>query len=390
MLKSLVDIRKRNSLQDLCAEARSMRDQSKGRIVSFSPKVFIPLTRLCRDFCSYCVFRQSPQQAESLYMSPEEVLEVARAGQEAGCREALFVLGERPEQRYPEARKWLEDQGFTSTIHYLRAMCELVLEETRLFPHSNPGTMTERELQILRPVNVSMGLMLESTSEHLYQPGGPHEHAPSKHPRARLRTLELAGELQIPFTTGLLVGIGETVQDRIDALEAIQDLQQRFGHIQEVIIQNFCAKPDTPMEQSSEATREEMLETVALARILLGPEMNVQVPPNLTSPYWIYLEAGINDWGGISPVTRDYVNPEACWPQIVKLQQVMKDRGYQLRARYPVYPEYFMERSDFIEPELVKRLRQEADPEGYFDKHDWNGSPLSGAITSDSHGEFRL
>ncbi len=390
MPKSVVDLWNEHSLQDLCAEARSMRGRSKGQIVSFSPKVFIPLTRLCQDFCSYCVFRQSPQQAESLYISPEEILEVARAGQEAGCREALFVLGERPEQRYPQARKWLEDHGFESTIHYLRAMCELVLDETSLYPHSNPGTMTECELQTLKEVNVSMGLMLETTSDRLCQPGGPHEHAPSKHPRARLRTLELAGQLQIPFTTGLLVGIGETVQERIDALEAIGDLQERFGNIQEVIIQNFCAKPDTPMEKSSEATQEEMLETVALARILLGSEMNVQVPPNLSSSYWIYLDAGINDWGGISPVTKDYVNPEASWPQVVKMQQEMKDRGYQLRARYPVYPDYFMERSDFLAPELVKRLRQEADPQGYFDGHDWSGSPFSGARTSDPYGEIRL
>ena len=389
MPKSVADIRNGHNLQDLCGEARSIRDRRKGRIVTFSPKVFIPLTRLCRDFCSYCVFRQSPQQTESLYMSPEEVLAVARAGQRAGCREALFVLGERPEQRYPEAQEWLENHGFKSTIDYLSAMCRLVLEETRLFPHSNPGTLTRRELQALREVNVSMGLMLESTSETLYEPGGPHEHAPSKHPRARLRTLELAGELQIPFTTGLLVGIGETAQERIDALEAIGDLQERFGHIQEVIIQNFCAKPDTPMETSTEATREEMLETVARARILLGPEMNVQVPPNLTSPYWIYLDAGINDWGGISPVTRDYVNPEASWPQIARMQQEMKDRGYQLRARYPVYPEYFMERSDFVAPELVKRLRQEADREGYFDGHDSSGSPVSGR-TSDPYGEIQL
>ena len=253
MSRSPLDPTHGHSLEDLCAQARSIRDQGKGCTVTFSPKVFIPLTRLCRDFCNYCVFRQDPRQAESLYLSPEEVLAVARRGEEAGCREALFVLGERPEQRYPEARRWLEDGGYESTIDYLRAMCELVLSETKLYPHSNPGTLNRGELETLRGSNVSMGLMLESTSPRLYQPGGPHEHAPSKHPRARLRTLELAGEQRIPFTTGLLVGIGETREERIEALEAIRDLQERFGHIQEVIIQNFLAKPTTPMESSSEA-----------------------------------------------------------------------------------------------------------------------------------------
>ena len=271
MSKSLLESTNDQTVKEMCAQACSVRDAGKGCVVSFSPKVFIPLTRLCRDFCNYCVFRQSPRQAESLYMSPEEVLEVARKGEAAGCREALFVLGERPEERYSEARAWLQDHGYESTIHYLREMCELVLRETYLYPHSNPGTMTRSELQTLKEVNVSMGWMLESTSERLYQSGGPHEHAPSKQPQVRLKTLELAGELGIPFTTGLLVGIGETPQERIDALLAIKDLQESFGHIQEVIIQNFCAKSATPMEQSPQASPEEMLETVALARILLGP-----------------------------------------------------------------------------------------------------------------------
>ncbi|MEE8350030.1 MAG: 7,8-didemethyl-8-hydroxy-5-deazariboflavin synthase CofG [Acidobacteriota bacterium] len=390
MSRSPLGLTNGHSLEDLCAEARSIRDQGKGRIVSFSPKVFIPLTRLCRDYCSYCIFRQNPGQAENLYMSPEEVLEVARRGEEAGCREALFVLGERPEQRYPEARKWLEDHGYESTIDYLRVMCELVLSETDLYPHSNPGTLTRRELEILRESNVSMGLMLESTSPRLYQPGGPHEHAPSKHPRARLHTLELAGQQKIPFTTGLLVGIGETREERIEALHAIRDLQDRFGHIQEVIIQNFLAKPTTPMESSSEAGMEEMMETVALARIILGPEMNVQVPPNLSSSYLMYLGAGINDWGGISPVTRDYVNPEAPWPHIARMKQEMGDLGYQLRARFPVYPEYFIEGEGHgeIPRVLRKRLRAEADEQGFFDGHDWNSSPVAIADSEDSRVNF--
>ena len=388
MSQSPLDLTQGHSLEDLCAQARSLRDQGKGRIVTFSPKVFIPLTRLCRDFCSYCVFRHDPRQAESLYMSPEEVLEVARRGEKSGCREALFVLGERPEQRYPEARKWLEDRGYESTLHYLRAMCELVLDETALYPHSNPGTLTRGELETLRGSNVSMGLMLESTSPRLYEPGGPHEHAPSKRPKARLRTLALAGELGVPFTTGLLVGIGETREERIEALEAIRDLDERFGHIQEVIIQNFLAKPATPMESSSEATVEEMRETVAMARIILGPEMNVQVPPNLSSSYLVYLDAGINDWGGISPVTRDYVNPEAPWPHIAKMKQEMRDRGYQLRARFPVYPQYFMRGDGCLPRELRKRLQAEADDQGLFDGHDWEESPV--AITEARNSQVNL
>jgi FO synthase len=335
------------------------------------------------------VFRQDPRQAESLYMSPEEVLEVARRGEEAGCREALFVLGERPEQRYPEARRWLQDRGYESTIHYLQAMCELVLEETALYPHSNPGTLTRSELEILRESNVSMGLMLESISPRLYQLGGPHEHAPSKRPRARLRTLELAGEQRVPFTTGLLVGIGESRDERIEALETIRDLQERFGHIQEVIIQNFLAKPSTAMERSSEATLEEMLETVAMTRIILGPEMNVQVPPNLSSSYLGYLDAGINDWGGISPVTPDYVNPEAPWPHIAKMKQEMRDRGYELRARFPVYPEYFMGDDGCLPGELRDRLRAEADAQGFFNGHDWEDSPVAMTQPRNSRVNFR-
>lgn len=353
-------------LEELCAEARRIRDRGKGRVISFSPKVFIPLTRLCRDFCTYCTFRQAPQQAKRLYMTPQEVLDVARAGQRAGCREALLVLGERPELRYPEAGSWLQENGYGSTLEYLREMCELVLRETDLYPHSNPGTMTRSELEDLKGLNVSMGLMLESTSARLHEPGGPHEHAPSKLPQVRLRTLELAGELQIPFTTGLLIGIGETPEERIDALLAIKDLQDRFGHIQEVILQNFRAKPGTAMEKASEPSHREMLETVAAARIILGSEMNIQVPPNLSSQYLDYLEAGINDWGGISPVTIDFVNPEAAWPNILALKQEMNSRGYDLRARFPVYPEYILHRSQFLPPPLLKRLRLEADSQGYF------------------------
>ena len=354
----------------LCAAAAGIRDRGKGRVVTFSPKVFIPLTRLCRDFCGYCTFRQDPTSAASLYLTPEQVLDVARRGQQLGCTEALFTLGERPEQRYPEAKEWLERRGFKTTLEYLAYVCRLVIEETSLLPHANPGTMSRREMAELQPYNPSMGLMLESTSEKLYQPGGPHELAPSKRPRVRLRTLEIAGELGIPFTTGILVGIGETRQDRIDSLLAIRRLQQAHGHVQEVIIQNFRAKPATPMEGQPDASTVEMLWTVAVARLLLGPDANIQVPPNLSaSDYEIYLDAGINDWGGVSPLTIDYVNPEAPWPGLAELRDRSQAKGFELRPRLPVYPEYFAENSLGTNAYLPAPLRQKvaalADAEGY-------------------------
>lgn len=354
-------------LGDLCGVAAQLRDLGKGKTVTFSPKVFIPLTRLCRDFCGYCTFRQDPASAgKGLYMTPEEVLEVALAGQELGCTEALFTLGERPEQRYPEAKEWLEQRGYRTTLEYLADMCRLVVEETSLLPHANPGTMSRQEMAALRPYNPSMGLMLESTSHRLYQPGGPHELAPSKRPRVRLRTMEIAGELKVPFTTGLLIGIGENRRERIDSLLAIRRLHEAHGHIQEVIIQNFRAKPATPMASSPDATSDELLWTVAVARLLLGPEMNVQVPPNLSaSDYQVYLDAGINDWGGVSPLTIDYVNPEAPWPGLAKLRERTQSLGFELRPRLPVYPEYFVGSDGFLAPGLRPKVEALADPQGY-------------------------
>ncbi len=351
---------------ELCTAASTLRDMGKGNVITFSPKVFIPLTHLCRDFCGYCTFRHSPQTAPSLYMSPEEVLAVARAGQRMGCTEALFTLGERPEQRYPEARQWLIERGYETTLEYLTDMCRLVLEETALLPHANPGTMSRRELAALQPFNPSMGLMLESTSPRLYQPGGPHEHAPSKRPRVRLRTVELAGELGIPFTTGILVGIGETRRERIDALLAIRSLHRAHGHIQEVIIQNFRAKPATPMEERDHASAAELLWTVAVARILLGPVVNLQVPPNLSADdYPAYLEAGINDWGGVSPLTIDFVNPEAPWPVLSDLQRRTEDGGFTLKPRLPVYPEYFMGSQAWLPDPLRERALALAGDDGF-------------------------
>ncbi len=351
----------------MCEVAGQMRDAGKGRTVSFSPKVFIPLTHMCRDFCGYCIFRKTPQQAgDTLYMTPEQVLDVARAGERLGCTEALFTLGERPEQRYPEAKEWLADRGFRTTLEYLAYVNQLVMEETSMLPHANPGTMSRREMEALQPYNPSVGLMLESTSPALHGPGGPHEFAPSKRPRVRLRTLELAGELRLPFTTGILIGIGESREDRIESLLAIRDLHLRFGHIQEVIVQNFRAKPNTAMEDQLDADTVELLWSVAAARLILGPDANVQVPPNLSADnYQIYLDAGINDWGGVSPLTVDFVNPEAPWPALTQLREQTESAGFLLKPRLPVYPEYFMATGDYMSEELRARVLALADDEGY-------------------------
>ncbi len=287
--------------------------------VSYSRKVFIPLTRLCRDVCHYCTFATTPGKLKSPYLTPDQVLAIARAGQQAGCREALFTLGDRPELRWPEAREALAAMGHDSTVGYLAAMCELVLAETGLLPHANPGVLAHGELARLRRVSVSQGLMLESASERLCEKGGPHFGSPDKHPRARLETIRLAGELAIPFTSGILIGIGETREERLDALLALRDLHLNHVHLQEIIIQNFRAKPGTPMSRAEEPELEDLAWTVALARLVFGEEMNIQAPPNLSlAGYPRLIAAGINDWGGVSPLTPDHVNPEAPWPQIAK------------------------------------------------------------------------
>ena len=352
---------------DICDAASEIRRNGKGKTVTFSPKVFIPLTHMCRDFCGYCTFRKDPDQAgKDIYMTPEQVLEVANAGAALGCTEALFTLGERPEQRYPEAKDWLEKRGFKTTLEYLTHVCQLVLEETAMLPHANPGTMARREIAALQPFNPSMGLMLESTSKALYAKGGPHEFAPSKRPSVRLKTLELAGQLRVPFTTGILIGIGESRRDRIESLLAIADLQAQYGHVQEVIIQNFLAKPETPMEDAPDAKTDELLWTVAVARLILGADANLQVPPNLSAKdYQIYLKAGINDWGGVSPLTIDFVNPEAPWPALDVLKEKTEAAGFELKPRLPVYPEYFLSTDQFLPGPLLQKVSSMADAEGY-------------------------
>ena len=322
-----------NDATELMPMSVCQRDAGHGPLISYSRKVFIPLTQLCRDVCSYCTFAHAPQPGKRAYLTADEVLAIAKAGQAAGCTEALFTLGDKPELRYKAAREELAALGYATTIDYLHAMCAVVLKQTTLLPHVNPGVMTRDEMLRLREVSASQGLMLESTSERLCEKGGPHFGSPDKHPAARLEVLRLAGELKIPFTTGILIGIGETRDERIDALNAIRDLHRQYGHIQEVIIQNFRAKPDTRMADAPHAPHDELLWTIATARSILGAEMNIQAPPNLSfddggEHCAELLDAGINDWGGVSPVTPDFINPERPWPHVEELRALVEARGY--------------------------------------------------------------
>ena len=325
-------------LDELLAAARERR--RGGGLVTYSPKVFIPLTTLCRDVCGYCTFARPPRRGERAYLTEAEVLEIARAGAAAGCTEALFTLGDRPERRYKVARAELAALGCETTLEYLGRVAKLVLEETGLLPHLNPGVMSREELVALRPVSASMGIMLETVSERLSAKGGPHWASPDKAPARRLETIELAGELRIPFTSGILIGIGETRVERLDALEALRQLHERHGHLQEVIVQNFRAKPGTRMASHPEPTLDDHLWTIAAARLLLPADVSVQAPPNLAyDDFPRLLDAGIDDWGGVSPVTIDHVNPEAPWPDLVRLGQATKSRLLNLAARLPVYPD---------------------------------------------------
>jgi len=352
-------------LPGLLSAATKIRACGKGNVVSFSRKVFIPLTTLCRDYCSYCTFRKDPGQPGAHFMTPDEVLALAERGRQAGCKEALFSLGDQPERIFPEASEFLSKQGFTRTLDYVAAMSELVLEKTGLLPHANPGVMDRAALVRLKDSNASLGLMLENVSPRLMRDGLPHAKAPDKVPALRLRTIEEAGRLSIAFTTGILIGIGETMEERIDSLFAIRTLHEEYGHIQEVIIQNFRAKTEIPMAAHPEPSLEDMLRTIALARLILGPHMNVQAPPNLSyDDFPCLLEAGINDWGGISPVTKDFINPEAAWPQIARLQAETESRGFVLRERLALYPE-FVRREEFLSPRVRDRVAALSGADGF-------------------------
>jgi FO synthase len=353
-------------LEELMARARELRHAGHGHLQTFSPKVFIPLTRLCRDVCHYCTFAAPPRHGERAYLTEEEVLQIATAGAAAGCHEALFTLGDKPERRYTAARRELAALGAASTVEYLERMCASVLAQTGLLPHANPGVLSAEELARLRAVSASQGLMLESTSTRLAQRGMPHFGSPDKQPAARLQMIQLAGELQIPFTTGILIGIGETRAERLDALEEIAAAHARHGHIQEVIIQNFRAKAHTKMAGAPEPPLEELLWTIAAARILLGAKMNLQAPPNLSAPGDLeaLLAAGINDWGGVSPVTIDHVNPEAPWPELDRLRASTRRAGYELSPRLALYPEYVQSLDFWCEPAVATAVRRRADAGG--------------------------
>jgi FO synthase len=358
-------------LEELLSEAQKVRGRLwRGTVVTYSPKVFIPLTKLCRDVCHYCTFAQPPRRGARAYLTPDEVLGIASAGATAGCREALFTLGDKPERRYRVAREELATLGCETTIEYLVRMCRLVLDETGLLPHANPGVMTLDELAALREVTASQGIMLETVSDRLSDRGGPHFGSPDKRPAARLETLRLAGELAIPFTTGILIGIGETRAERIEALEAIGDLHSAHGHIQEVIVQNFRAKPGTKMASHPEPSLEELLWTAAVARLVLPADVHVQVPPNLSyDEFPRLLDAGIDDWGGISPVTIDHVNPEAPWPEIERLRAATEARGLALAPRLPAYPEFLSGR--WLAPRVLTAALQLSDAEGLAREDSW-------------------
>jgi FO synthase len=363
----------RAPLAELLAAGARVRDEGHGRVITYSRKVFIPLTRLCRDVCHYCTFAERLRDGRAAYLSPEDVLAVARAGEEAGCTEALFTLGDKPELRYRAAREALASLGHASTIDYLRAMSALVLRETRLLPHLNPGVMTGAEIAGLREVSASQGIMLESMSERLCEAGGVHYGSPDKRPAARLETLRLAGERRVPFTTGILIGIGETRAERLEALAAIRDLHAAHGHIQEVIIQNFRAKPGTKLADAAEPDLDDLLWTIAVARLILGSVMNIQAPPNLSpGVYPRLIAAGINDWGGVSPVTPDHVNPEAPWPAIEALTRRSAEGGKLLVNRLAVYPSYVAEADKWLALEVARKVRRMSDAEGFARDDDWS------------------
>lgn len=368
----------RTALPRLLAEAEALTIAGHGTVVTYSRKVFIPLTKLCRDVCHYCTFAQRPSQIASPFLDLKEVLAIACAGQAAGCREALFTLGDQPEARYPVAREWLSERGYASTIEYVAAAAGAVLRETTLLPHLNPGLLGAQDYALLRPVAASMGIMLESAADRLCERGGPHFGSPDKAPAARLKSTALAGEARVPFTTGLLIGIGETRAERIETLLAIRELHARHGHVQEVIVQNFRAKPGTQMRGANEPSLDDHLWTIAAARLILGAAMTIQAPPNLRPGVLAGLvRAGVNDWGGVSPVTPDHVNPEAPWPHFKELEAETQSAGRHLRQRLAIGPAFARDPETWADAALRPAIRRVVDGRGIVREHDWH--PGSGA-----------
>ncbi len=382
-------------LSELVREANALRLEGHGHLQSYSRKVFIPLTQLCRDRCHYCTFSRRQSRKQAAYLTKDEVLAIAHAGQAAGCTEVLFTLGDKPELRYAAARDQLVAMGYATTIDYLVAMCEAITQHTGLLAHVNAGVMDREELTRLRRVSVSQGLMLESSATRLSEKGGPHYRSPDKDPAVRLETIRLAGELAIPFTSGLLIGIGETRAERLEALEDLLRLQVQYGHLQEIIIQNFRAKPRTPMADAPEPSSDELVWTIAAARILFGPQMNIQAPPNLSADALPeLLAAGINDWGGVSPVTVDHVNPEAPWPEVDRLAQVSAASHRVLIARLPVYPAYVWQMDRWQDAAMAPFIRHHADATGWARDDAWSpgmaSAPPTGRVAPHTVGDPAL
>ncbi|MGE0598033.1 MAG: 5-amino-6-(D-ribitylamino)uracil--L-tyrosine 4-hydroxyphenyl transferase CofH [Dehalococcoidia bacterium] len=360
-------------LAPLLETAAALRDSYHRNVISYSRKVFIPLTQLCRDVCHYCTFAKPPVPGQRAYMTPEQVLEIARAGAAQGCKEALFTLGDKPELRYKVARRELDEMGYPSTIAYLTAMAELVYKETGLLPHANPGVMTRDEIAALRKVTISQGIMLESVTDRLHEKGQVHYGSPDKHPAPRLQTMRDAGELQVPFTSGILIGIGETRRERIESFLALRDLHAEYGHIQEIIVQNFRAKADTKMANAPEPDLDDLLWSIAMARIVFGPEMNIQAPPNLSyDEYPKLVAAGLNDWGGVSPVTPDHVNPEAPWPHLDSLRDHTAACGKVLTERLAVYPDWALDSARWQSPEMATAVVRAIDGDGFARVETWS------------------
>ncbi len=371
------ELARQTDLARLTAVAGELRDAGHGPLVSYSKKVFLPLTHLCRDVCHYCVFAHPPKVGEQAFMGRAELLEQAQAASAAGCKEALFTLGDKPELRYKAAREGLQELGHGTTLSYLREAAQMVFQETGLLPHLNPGLMTHKDLLALRPVSASMGIMLETASDRLSEKGGAHYGSPDKVPALRFETLRLAGEAAVPFTSGLLIGIGETRLERIEALIALRQLHEEYGHLQEVIIQNFRAKPGTRMAEAPEPDLDELLWTIAVARILFGPEMSIQAPPNLSPGVLTRIvEAGINDWGGVSPLTPDFVNPEAPWPHLDRLERETEEAGKHLVERLTVYPKYALDGERWLDEHMRVPVLRRIDTEGFARVDEWSPGTL--------------